>query len=142
MVGRLSSKKGLRRFAVVIALAMACAAALAAQAVLPSVQVQDQAVTDSRVVIQEVVSAGPGWLVIHADNGGKPGPVLGWAAVRQGDNPNVVVAIDTKRATPVLYAMLHVDAGTVGVYEFPGTDVPASAGGMMVSPAFKASSPM
>ncbi len=142
MVGMRSSNRGLRRFAVLLALATAGGAALVAQALVPEVQVQDQAIADSRVTIQKVVSAGPGWIVIHADNGGKPGPVVGWAAVAKGENPNVVVAIDTKRATPVLYAMLHVDAGTVGTYEFPGADVPAKAGGMMVSPAFKVSSSM
>ena len=104
----------------------------------PSVVVQDQTIVDSRVVILKVVSPGPGWIVIHADNSGKPGPVLGWAAVRAGENLDVVVALDTKRATPVLYAMLHVDAGVVGTYEFPGADTPTMSMGAMVSPPFKA----
>jgi hypothetical protein len=59
--------------------------------------------------------------------------------VRQGENLNVVVAIDSKKATPVLYAMLHVDSGVIGVLEFPGADVPVMNNGVMVSPAFKAS---
>ncbi len=83
------------------------------------------------------MSATPGWIVIHTDNGGKPGPVVGYAAVREGENLNVVVAIDAKKAGSVLYAMLHTDAGTVGAYEFPGADVPVMSMGMMVSPAFK-----
>jgi hypothetical protein len=115
--------------------------AQAAQAapIAPSVVVQDQAIDDSRVIVLKAVSATPGWIVIHSDNGGKPGPVIGYAALREGENLNVVVAIDAKKATPVLYAMLHVDAGTVGSYEFPGADVPAMNMGMMVSPSFKAS---
>ena len=114
---------------------------LTAQAgmITPSVVVQDQAVIDSRVVVLKVLSAAPGWIMIHADNGGNPGPALGYSPVRQGENLNVVVAIDSKKATPVLYAMLHVDSGVVGVLEFPGADVPVMNNGAMVSPAFKAS---
>ena len=77
--------------------------------------------------------------MIHADNGGKPGPALGYSPVRQGENLNVVVAIDSKKATRVLYAMLHVDSGVVGILEFPGADVPVINNGVMVSPSFKAS---
>ncbi|HET7838368.1 MAG TPA: hypothetical protein VFL04_01325 [Rectinemataceae bacterium] len=113
---------------------------LAAQAaVTPVVVVQDQAIDDSRVIVLKVTSATPGWMVIHADAAGRPGPVIGYAAVREGENLNVVVAIDAKKATPVLYAMLHVDAGQIGSYEFPGPDVPTMNMGAMVSPAFKAS---
>ena len=116
---------------------------LSAQAMVsPSVVVQDQTITDSRVVILKVVSATPGWIVIHSDNAGKPGPVVGYAAVRAGENLDVVVAIDSKKATPVLYAMLHADAGVVGTYEFPGADVPTMNMGAMVSPSFKAAQPM
>ena len=50
---------------------------------------------------------------------------------------NVVVEIDTSIATEILYAMLHVDAGSEGDYEFPGEDTPASdADGNVVTPSF------
>ncbi len=138
---RSDSLGGLRPLIVLAALLALGSAGLAAQAssITPSVLVQDQAIDDSRVVVLKVVSAGPGWMVIHADASGHPGAVIGYSVVREGENLNVVVAIDAKKATPVLYAMLHVDAGVVGSYEFPGPDVPAMAMGTMVSPAFKAS---
>ena len=41
-------------------------------------------------------------------------------------NSNVVVEIDAEAATPILHAMLHVDEGEVGTYEFPGPDVPVT----------------
>jgi hypothetical protein len=110
--------------------------------VTPMVVVKDQAIENSNIVVENVTSEKAGWIVIHADNNGKPGPVIGYAAVREGDNPSVAVEIDASKATPVLYAMLHVDAGTIGVYEFPGADVPVKVDGMMVSPAFNASSKM
>jgi heme/copper-type cytochrome/quinol oxidase subunit 2 len=108
----------------------------------PGVTVNDQAVQDARVTIAEVVSEGPGWLVIHLNAGGKPGAVIGYAAVKDGENPNVVVAVDPKRATGGLFAMLHTDAGVVGTYEFPGPDVPVMAAGGMVNVPFKVTQSM
>lgn len=103
----------------------------------PSVTVSDQADTNDTVTIAKVVSNGPGWLVVHKDANGAPGAVIGYAAVKNGENDNVAVKIDSYSGTPTLYAMLHIDAGKVGVYEFPGADVPAMVKGAMVTPAFK-----
>jgi predicted lipoprotein with Yx(FWY)xxD motif len=103
------------------------------------VDVTDQPIQDGTVTMNDVVSIGPGWLVIHIDDQGNPGEVIGFAPVRPGHNPNLAVKIDPAKATPVLFAMLHVDAGTVGTYEFPGPDIPAMENGQMVSPAFQAS---
>jgi hypothetical protein len=104
--------------------------------VTPSVTVNDQAIQDSTVTIAQVVSDGPGWIVIHADQDGAPGPVVGHAAVSDGENNNVVVTIDTAQGTSTLYAMLHMDAGTVGTYEFPGADGPVTVEGQVVTPSF------
>jgi plastocyanin len=106
-------------------------------AVIPSVTVADQAIVEDSVTIAQVVSDGPGWLVVHTDASGKPGPVLGYSPVSDGENTNVVVLIDRSDATQTLYAMLHSDAGTVGIYEFPGSDGPVLVGEQMVSPAFQ-----
>lgn len=105
----------------------------------PSVTVSDQAVKDDTVTISQVTSDGPGWIVIHKEQGGGPGPVVGYAAVKSGSNSNVVVKIDSYTATPKLFAMLHTDKGVVGKYEFPGPDVPVMLNGEMVSPAFMVS---
>ena len=105
----------------------------------PAVSVVDQVVLDSRVTIAEVVSRGPGWLVIHLNADGKPGAVIGYAAVKDGTNRDVVVAVDAGRAAGGLFAMLHADAGIVGTYEFPGPDVPVMAAGGMVNVPFKVS---
>jgi predicted lipoprotein with Yx(FWY)xxD motif len=102
----------------------------------PMVVVSDQAVQGDVVTITSVASFEPGWMVIHADANGAVGPVIGHTAVMPGWNGNVMVTIDTAMATENLYAMLHVDRGTVGTYEFPGTDVPVTVGGVMVNPRF------
>lgn len=103
----------------------------------PAVAVEDQNIAGGTVTVAEVISDGPGWIVIHAAAEGSPGPVLGYAAVADGTNQDVVVEIAADQATETLYAMLHADGGMVGSYEFPGADGPVMAGEQMVSPAFQ-----
>jgi plastocyanin len=89
-------------------------------------EVEDQELSaDNTVTIPLVESDGDGWLVIHADNDGAPGPVIGFAAVSAGSNEDVAVTIDPAGGTETVHAMLHVDEGIAGVYEFPGPDAPA-----------------
>lgn len=96
-----------------------------AMEVTPSVTVEDQAIADDdTVTIASVTAAQDGWLVVHADDDGAPGPDIGQAPVMAGENTDVVVEIDRAMATDTLHAMLHVDAGEIGVYEFPGADGP------------------
>ncbi|MGD8791914.1 MAG: hypothetical protein PVF47_05125, partial [Anaerolineae bacterium] len=107
------------------------------ESVTPSVTVADQGLVDGMVTIAEVVSDGPGWLVVHAQANGGPGPVVGYSPVSDGVNNNVSVRLDLNMATTTLYAMLHTDAGQVGTWEFPGgDDAPVRVGEQVVSPAF------
>ena len=106
-------------------------------AAMPSVSVADQPIKDDTVTVAKVVSNGPGWIVIHADKNGAPGPVLGHAAVKDGENTDVAVKLAAQGRTETLYAMLHTDAGKVGTYEFPGADVPVAMNGAAITPAFK-----
>lgn len=103
-----------------------------------AVQVEDQELgSNNTVVVAHVTSDGPGWIVIHADDGGKPGAVLGHAAVTPGDNQSILVPIDMSGHTPTLYAMLHRDAGKLGQFEFPGEDVPVhDAHDALIAPSF------
>lgn len=104
----------------------------------PAVTVTDQEYDGTAVVVADVVSVGDGWMVIHNEENGILGPPIGFTQVKNGANKDVKVQIDPAQATPVLYAMLHVDAGAVGKYEFPGADVPVMFDGQMVSPPFNA----
>ncbi len=106
--------------------------------VTPDVKVTDQDISDGKVTIASVSSRGPGWIAIHIQGAdGNPGSEIGYTAVKPGLSQNVVVNIDVSKATPVLFAMLHTDAGVIGKYEFPGPDGPQLANGQMVSPSFK-----
>jgi len=105
---------------------------------VPSVTVTDQDASEGNVSIESVVAAAPGWLAIHVTQAGAPGPVIGQSPVIVGYNPDVSVAIDLSQATGQLFAMLHLDEGAAGVYEFPGADVPAFAGEAIVNVPFNA----
>ncbi|MDX2141537.1 MAG: hypothetical protein SF123_25850, partial [Chloroflexota bacterium] len=112
----------------------------------PMVAVSDQVSLDGTVVIDEIFSSGPGWIVIHIDNGGAPGPVAGMTHLAAGVNANVTVKLygeGMADPTPTLFAMLHVDDGEAGVYEFgtvEGADGPVSVDGAVVTPSFAFSS--
>lgn len=108
------------------------------QLVTPSVKIEDQPINDDEVTVSEVISDGPGWLVIHAQADGKPGLILGYSQVEDGVNEGITVVINKAEATETLYAMLHIDAGQIGVWEFPdGPDVPTKVGDKVVAPPFK-----
>jgi predicted lipoprotein with Yx(FWY)xxD motif len=114
-------------------------AAIPATGNQPGVVVHDQTYDGTTVMVAKVFSKGPGWIAIHAQQGGQIGPVIGYAPLKDGENDNVTVKIDPTKATSTLYAMLHVDAGVIGTYEFPGPDVPYMASGQMISPPFNVS---
>ena len=104
----------------------------------PSVSVEDQPVLGGQVKIEEVGYSDPGWIVIHAEGDGQPGAVIGYAPIQPGENKDVLVKIDVSRATPILYAMLHVDLGQRGTFEFPGPDVPVAVNNQPVVQPFLA----
>jgi LPXTG-motif cell wall-anchored protein len=98
-----------------------------------AVEVGDQAIQGGSITVAKVTATVDGWIVAHVDEGGKPGKVIGQTAVKAGDNNNV--AIKLGEDVPVggkLWPMLHIDAGTVGTYEFPGADTPVIVGGNVV----------
>jgi hypothetical protein len=70
------------------------------------------------LLVKSVLSDGPGYVVIHADDGeGAPGEVIGFAGIDDGLTTDLIVNIDGI-PTSTLFPMLHVDTGTIGDYEF------------------------
>ena len=104
--------------------------------ITPLVKVSDQAVEDGVVTVDTVISSGPGWIAIYSVENGEPGQLLGYSPVRNGDNKNVIVQIDPSRETDALMAVLHVDAGKAGIFEFPGPDEAVVEGLHFVSAQF------
>ena len=85
----------------------------------------DQAVVNGTITIAEVRAVQAGWVVIHRDQGGIPGAVIGKTFAPQGTSRNVTVRLETAVNTgDKVWPMLHIDAGTLRSYEFPGPDAP------------------
>jgi plastocyanin len=98
--------------------------------------VPDQHIESAGVVVSDVIIREPGWIVIAADQNGSPGDVIGYQQIDAGRTQEVVVLINTLQATETLHAVLHVDAGQPGVFEYPGPDQPLQVNGEPVSAVF------
>jgi hypothetical protein len=97
---------------------------------IPAIDAVDQTLNDLSTVVSvaDVVSTGPGWVVIHVDDIGTPGAVVGMAAVSAGSTMGVNVILGGPAADDDSFiAMLHEDLGVVGTWE-PAEDVPAMNG--------------
>ena len=102
----------------------------------PSVLVYAQEVIKGQVTVAEAAVPVEGWVVIHADDAGSFGPIIGQAHLEPGLTTDLAVDIDVDAATETLYAMLHTDGGVFDVFEFPGTDMPVLRDGAPISSAF------
>ncbi len=93
--------------------------------IAPSFTEDAQAVSeDNTLTFDMVLADAPGFLVIHDDNGGAPGPVLGFVRVQEGLNQNVVVTLDQGTpSTTTVFPMLHYDTNLNGQYEFAGGEL-------------------
>jgi hypothetical protein len=124
---------GIVAFVAMFALLPVASAAPAMQDPTGSVDASDQAIVDGSINVATVSAGQDGWIVAHLDEGGKPGKVIGHTAVKTGDNKDVKIKLDEDvPAGGKLWPMLHIDAGTIGTYEFPGADVPVIVGGNVV----------
>lgn len=97
--------------------------ALAADHVLsPAVETMDQSVAGGTVTATRITARETGWLVVHrTDAGMTPGPVVGHAPLKAGENLDVT-AILTEEIVPgdMLMLMVHSEAGGVlpGIFEY------------------------
>ena len=84
------------------------------------------------------ISGTSGWLVIHADDNGEPGAVLGHAPLRDGvDAAQVTVPLDEPVGSGTLYAMVHADGPADDRYSFPDGDPPVEVDGNVVVEAIQ-----
>lgn len=107
----------------IAALAMSSSLAFgAAHSVTPMVEAQDQDVSNGVVSARMVKAAENGWLVVHrTDDTGKPGPVVGYAPLRGGENIDVAAILQESVAPgDRLMLMVHAEAGgtATGVFEY------------------------
>ncbi len=106
-----------------LALILTGAAATAGgHAPAPSVDASDQSVANGVVSADKIVAAQNGWMVVHrTDAEMKPGPVVGHAPLRMGDNIDVAAILTEEVAAgEMLMLMVHSeDGGTrTGIFEY------------------------
>lgn len=85
------------------------------------------------VVISSLIVEQNGWVVIHKDAAGKPGPVIGETYLTAGEHSQVTVNL--REATVdgmTYYAMLHVDDGDRAFNVSKDTAVQSTLGGAIM----------
>lgn len=113
---------------------------------VPSIRVADNQFTldnngivsgdTASVVVQSVLSDGPGFLVIHNEVNGGMGDVIGFTPVPSGLSTHVAVEVNPQMVTSNLWPALHVDTGTAGQFEFGAVadaDAPVVVNGQVVA---------
>lgn len=122
------------------ALAFAASAAFAAgHGMAPMIDAMNQPLANGTVMAGKVIASANGWLVVHrTDAEMKPGAVIGYAPLIEGENTDVAATL-TEPVAPgeALILMLHSEDGgmVAGSFEFtPGSkeDVPVRIDGKPV----------
>ena len=109
----------------------------AADAASGSVNAEDQSSDGTTMTVAQVDLEGidQGFIGVHMDLDGKPGPVVGVAQLKKGSTEDLVVRFDKPVTTGDFWPMLHVDDSQLGTYEFPkvkGADLPVKDGEKIV----------
>lgn len=97
---------------------------------LPTVNLVNQEIKeDGLIYVENITALKPGWLVIHADEGGELGDYLGSVPLVPGLNEGLVVHIPWQQGTTTLYAVLYDDNGRAQQLDIPGADTPVIVNG-------------
>jgi len=74
---------------------------------------EDQDMSGGTVTASSVMAGANGWLVVHrTEDGSKPGPVVGYAPLKKGENSDVTAILQEEvKAGEKLMLMLHGEDG-------------------------------
>lgn len=129
----------LKTFVAAAAVSLSAAGALA-QSADPMIVASDQDVSNGVVSATSIMAAQNGWMVAHrTDAEMKPGPVVGHAPLRAGENMDVTAILtEDVAAGDMLMLMVHrEDGGTeTGIFEYTlgaTEDGPVRVGGDLVT---------
>lgn len=103
--------------------ALSASVAMAAgHSMAPAVDAMDQDVSGGTVTAASVIAPSNGWLVVHrTDAEMKPGPVVGYAPLKEGENTDVAAILQEEVASgDILMLMVHGEDGgmSTGVFEY------------------------
>lgn len=113
----------MRKFLITAGFTMMASSAFAAgHGMAPAVEAMDQGASTGTVTAAKITAAENGWLVVHrTDATMKPGPVVGHAPLKMGENMDVS-AILTEEVKPgeMLMLMVHAETGGMqaGIFEY------------------------
>lgn len=86
------------------------------------VEASDQSVANGIVSADKIVAGENGWMVVHRTGmDKKPGPVVGYAPLRMGDNIDVAAILTEEIASgDMLMLMVHAETGgmATGAFEY------------------------
>ena len=113
----------MKTFLLSSAVVLTATAALAAgHGMAPAVNAMDQSVADGVVTAESVVAGANGWLVVHRTGADmKPGPVVGHAPLRKGENADVAAILTEEvKSGDMLMLMVHGEDGgmSTGIFEY------------------------
>ena len=128
-----------------LALTVTAGTAFAAAHMNENVKAMDQDVSNGVVSAEMVMAPANGWLVVHrTDAEMKPGPVVGYAPLREGENADVAAILQEEVASgDMLMLMVHGEEGgtKTGVFEYTlgaKEDGPIKPDGNLVMTVIKA----
>lgn len=102
--------------------ALAISASAAHSMTNPAVMAADQSVSSGTVTAEKISAENNGWLVVHRTGSDmKPGPVVGYAPLKAGDNMDVTAILqEDVKAGDMLMLMVHGEDGGMktGVFEY------------------------
>jgi hypothetical protein len=94
----------------------------ASHGMAPMVEGMDQDVSGGTVTASKIVAPENGWLVVHrTDAEMKPGPVVGYAPLKMGENTDVTAILTEEvKSGEMLMLMVHSESGgmTTGAFEY------------------------
>jgi hypothetical protein len=80
-------------------------------------EVADEQLDADTLVVDRVLAPGDAWIVVHADDNGKPGMRVGLAHIDKGESTNVEVDLDDVTTANVIVA-IHADRAETGEFDF------------------------
>ena len=100
--------------------------------------IKSQDTNRGQIIIDSVIAAQDGWLVIYTDPCIRRCAIIGYTPVHRGLNTHFTADINSDQAElfSTLWAVLHVDKGIAGLLELPGPDEPVIQDGKPVMVAF------
>ncbi len=109
-----------------------------------SLSVNSQEIVNESVYIDAIEISIDAWIVIHREDNGVPGKILGQYKVKAGNYENLRIVFDQTRTTEQelkevknLVAILHYDNGTLDIFEPETTDTYIElAPGMIMKSSF------